>query len=210
MDKDEKTYCKCDCVSDLPTGRRCFMAQAGALALGAAAVTPAVVTAAATILSPLKSGDKKSDDAKSENDSAKSGNWFAVATLDQLPADGAPALFSISDDRQDGWTRQLDVPVGAIFLRRLKDGKVQAFQTICPHAGCPISADEKGFFCSCHAAVFDFDGKRKGVRAKGQDDASAPSPAPRDMDTLETKIENNLVSVNFARFKEGCKEKEEV
>jgi Rieske Fe-S protein len=51
------------------------------------------------------------------------------------------------------------------------------------------------FYCPCHAAHFDFGGKRlDGV-------------SPRDLDSLEVKTENNKVHVRFENFTFGIAEK---
>ena len=82
-------------------------------------------------------------------------------------------------DHQDAWTHYPKEPVGAVFLRRTGPSAVQALQVVCPHAGCFVAYDpqKKSYFCPCHSASFDGDGKRNG----------SDCPSPRDMDTLEVE-----------------------
>ena len=187
---------KCSCcgsmtVDDLPKGRRCFLAQAGTLALAAAAISPAIFGAATTMLTPITSKQGGASGAKR----------YRVTSLDQLAEDGTPSMFAIKDDRMDGWVKYENISVGAVWVRRTADG-VQAFQSVCPHAGCPIMWDDAAhqFYCPCHAATFTVEGVRT--------EQPSPSPSPRDMDTLEAVVEaDGSVMVTFQRFKEGSASK---
>lgn len=171
--------------------RRSFFAQLFALVSGAVClVVPAVVGAAAA-LNPLRQ-------------KGRSGQLLKIATLDVLPADGTPRRFPVVADRQDAWNKFTAQPIGAVFLRRTGDPRqpVVAFHAVCPHAGCVVQyeagAEGGRFFCPCHAASFDLDGRRR----------EAPSISPRDLDTLEVVIENqNEVWVRFQNFATGTSEK---
>src|SRR6266540_455312 len=79
-----------------------------------------------------------------------------VAALDALPEDGVPPKFPVLATRTDAWNKFTQVPVGAIYLRRLSGGKLQAFNVVCPHAGCFVDFDaERGrFLCPCHNSTF--------------------------------------------------------
>jgi Rieske Fe-S protein len=52
---------------------------------------------------------------------------------------------------------------------------------------------KKGFFCPCHSASFDRDGKRSG----------SDCPSPRDMDTLEVELRGREVWVDYRKFRTG-------
>jgi len=153
-------------------------------------VVPAVVGAAAA-LNPLRQ-------------KSRGGQLLRITTLDALPENGTPRRFPVIADRQDAWNRFTAQPIGAVFLRRTGDEKapVAAIQVICPHAGCVVQFEEGAeggrFFCPCHAASFDLDGRR----------LENPSISPRDMDTLEVEIKNqNEVWVRFQNFITGTSEK---
>jgi len=134
------------------------------------------------------------------------GQFIRLATLDTLPADGTPLKAAVIMDQVDAWNRAPNQPVGAVFLRRTGATEVEAFNVVCPHAGCSVDYKEieeeadgkrqkvKKFFCECHRASFDLSGKR----------TDAVSPSPRDLDSLAAKIENrNEVWVQFQNFEVG-------
>jgi Rieske Fe-S protein len=69
---------------------------------------------------------------------------------------------------------------------------------VCPHLGCSVNALADGAFaCPCHTSAFDATGKR------------VAGPAPRDLDSLATRIEDGFVAVDFRRFRIGVAEKVE-
>lgn len=156
----------------------------GACAVAAAAAVPAV----ALVVAPLQT-DKGG------------GRWVRTVKLDQLK-DGVPRRVAIVDDRKDAWTIERNVELGSVWLVREGD-KVRAFSAVCPHLGCSVNAvpaaDGKaaGFACPCHTSSFAPDGKR------------TSGPSPRDLDTLETKIEDGHVVVDFRRFRIGAPQKVE-
>jgi len=102
-------------------------------------------------------------------------------------------------DRVDAWNRFPKQPVGAVFLRRTARDQVLALQVVCPHAGCFVDYDEakQRFFCPCHKASFDLEGKR----------LEASSESPRDLDTLEVEVRGSEVWVKFERFQPGTSDK---
>lgn len=126
-----------------------------------------------------------------------------VTTLDALPDDGMPRLFPVIATRDDAWTRYVDEPVGAVYLRRLKGtDTIQAFSATCPHAGCFVAfkEDRKQFQCPCHTSAFQIDGKRV-----------MPCVAPRGLDELKCKIVTNghtrQVLVYYVNYYSGIEEK---
>jgi len=173
-----------------PDDRRGFFAQATALALGTVAFLVPTVVGMVAFLNPLRQ-------------KSRAGEFMRLTSLDALPEDGTPRKFPVIADRTDAWNRFPDEPIGAVYLRRTgrREDPVLALQVICPHAGCSVNyaeSEEGGkLFCPCHAASFDFDGKRLDKK----------SPSPRDMDTLEVKIEDNQVLVRFQNFKAGTSKK---
>lgn len=182
--------------SPLDENRRGFLGSAAAVLLAGVAL---VVPAAAGVVAFLNPWWRKKDEGD--------GAFRKIAPLSALPEDGAPVKFSIIATRVDAWNRFPNEPVAAVFVRRVGGGKavkVEAFQVTCPHTGCPIgyqAAPEGGkgkFFCACHSASFDLDGRR----------TDAVSPSPRDMDTLEAEIRNDSeVWVKIEKFRSGTSEK---
>ncbi len=123
-----------------------------------------------------------------------------VTTLDALPDDGVPRKFPVLATRVDAWNTFSQVPIGAVYLRRLNDGKLQAFNVVCPHAGCFVDylAAQGNFLCPCHNSAFSVDGHI----------ADRSSPSPRGLDTLEVEVRNDReIWVKFRNFQAGRAEK---
>lgn len=170
---------------DQPTQpeRRQFIAKAAAVGIGAAATAVPMLAGLATVLDPLR------------RKSAAGGPVF-VTTLNALSADGVPQRFQIIADREDVWNKFPRVPVGAVYLRRIGNDKVEALNVTCPHAGCPVEfkTSTSSFLCPCHDSTFKLDGSL----------ASASSPSPRGLDTLEAEVRHGSeVWVRFQNFEAG-------
>jgi Rieske Fe-S protein len=137
----------------------------------------------------------------------RGGRWVRTLKLDQL-VEGQPRRVAIVDERHDAWTVERNVELGSVWLVRRGD-RVLALSAVCPHLGCSVNAvmgenvpagqpkseGAVGFACPCHTSAFDASGKR------------TSGPSPRDLDTLETKIEDGHVVVDFKRFRIGVEEK---
>jgi Rieske Fe-S protein len=120
-----------------------------------------------------------------------------VASLSELP-EGVPTRKTVRASKlRDAWAAFSNVTLGAVWLIRRGD-KVEAFSSVCPHAGCAVDwdAQKSCFACPCHASVFGADGARQS------------GPAPRGMDQLECAVDNDQVRVTWLRFRQGVPEKE--
>jgi len=165
--------------------RRGFLVKLMSLAVGAVAFAVPAAAGLVTALNPLR---QKGAGAR----------LFRLATLETL--DAVPRKFPVVADRTDAWNRFPNEPIGAVFLRRLDDGSVEAIHVVCPHAGCSIQYDAANnqYLCPCHDAHFDLTGKR----------LDEPSPSPRDLDTLQVEIRNeDEVWVEFVNFRTGVSDK---
>jgi menaquinol-cytochrome c reductase iron-sulfur subunit len=123
-----------------------------------------------------------------------------VTSLDALPDDGIPRKFPVLSARVDAWTKATESPIGAVYLRRTTENKIEAFNVACPHAGCFVDfLPERGLFhCPCHNSTFN-------VAGRIEDKAS---PAPRGLDALEVELRNGEeVWVKFQNFQAGRSEK---
>lgn len=130
------------------------------------------------------------------------GSWVKLTTLNALPLGEGPRLFQVFVERTDAWTRHSGSAVGAVYLERLEEATVRAFQAACPHLGCAVEwrKEMKKFYCPCHNSSFTAAG---GI--------IPPSPAARGLDTLSVEIrEGSEVWVRFQDFKAGVKEKQPV
>ena len=129
-----------------------------------------------------------------------SGGAVKVTTLAALPADGVPRRFPVLADKVDAWNKYRNVPIGAVYLRRTGDGKVEALNVVCPHAGCFVdfSAERAMFLCPCHNSSFALDGRI----------ADTKSPSPRALDSMSAEVRGNgEIWVTFQNFQAGRPDK---
>jgi menaquinol-cytochrome c reductase iron-sulfur subunit len=173
-------------MTGLTSGRRGFLKKAAAVIVGGIAGLVPALAGLMVLLDPLRR-------------KAAAGSALKVTTLDALPPDGVPRRFSVLADRTDAWNKYLNVPIGAVYLRRTGADKVEALNVVCPHAGCFVdfNSDRGRFRCPCHNSTFTVDGKID----------SPTSPAPRGLDSLPAEVRNGEVWVVFQNFKAGQKEK---
>ena len=169
--------------------RRDFLKVSVASGIGACAVGAPVCAAVRLVSAPVFAEGSR-------------GKFYPLATLDSLTEQ--PQKFSIVDDKKDAWTTLPQQKIGSVFLRKVGD-TVQAFHSLCPHAGCMIQVgiqknpqtkvEEELFYCPCHVAYFDLNGGR------------LDSVSPRNMDALDVKIEEGRVLVQFENFTFGIANK---
>lgn len=74
-------------------------------------------------------------------------------------SDEVIAVVDASRVKTGEWT-SLRTENGLPVLLTSRNGEYVAFDATCTHMGCPVVPDEKlnGFFCPCHAGVFDYEG----------------------------------------------------
>lgn len=157
-----------------------MLAVAGGAVFGCALAAPATIF----ITAPMAAS----------TGSTTGGVWVRTVPLASLVED-EPKKVAIIADQKDAWTIAKNVELGAVWLVRKGDA-VNALSVVCPHLGCSIAIeDDKTFSCPCHTSNFDRDGKK------------TAGPSPRDMDPLTTKIQDDFVYVQFARFRTGTKQR---
>lgn len=163
--------------------RRNFLTKTCAVVIGGLVTLVPALSGLLVVFDPLR---RKS----------ASGGPVLVASLNSIPEDGAPRKFSVLATRVDAWNRSPNVPIGAVYLQRLGEGKVRAFNVVCPHAGCFVDfrPAEKHYHCPCHNSSFALDGKVLDPK----------SPSPRGLDDLPVEIRNGSeVWVTFQNFRAG-------
>ncbi len=173
-------------VSEHEPGRRRFLG-ATALILGGTVLAIPTGVGLRVFLNPLRAG-------------SPAAGWTRITSLSALPEDGAPRRFAVIAERVNAWNRLPAVPVGAVYLRRIGPAAVQAFNVLCPHAGCVVeyAPARGGFLCPCHNSTFAPDGRVN----------DPASPSPRGLDELEVEIRNDTeVWVRFQNFRAGVREK---
>src|SRR5262245_4091972 len=178
-----------------PEPRRGFVKQFLAVVVGGlVGLVPAAV-GLATFLNPLR----KSVRASQQPDGADADGYYKVAPLSALS--NTPQPLQIIANRKDAWNTYPKEAIGAVYLQRVGQDEVRAFNAACPHAGCFVDwqSGKKAYHCPCHNSSFAADGKR-----------DPQSPSARNLDDLATKIEDGVVYVKFQNFKAGDKEKKAV
>jgi len=129
---------------------------------------------------------------------ASSSGAIRVASLESLPPDGIPRVFPVLATRVDAWNKFKQAMIGSVYLRRTSDGQLQAFNVVCPHAGCFVDFDRDHYHCPCHNSTFTITGKID----------NPSSPAARGLDSLEVQVrDGNEIWVKFQQFQAGCAEK---
>jgi menaquinol-cytochrome c reductase iron-sulfur subunit len=120
--------------------------------------------------------------------------WTRVTDFDSLPLE-QPVKLSWIDMKTDIFIRErVERDVWAV---KHSPTEVTVYSPICPHLGCRYNwhPDEKEFICPCHGSIYSITGKVLG------------GPAPRPLDTLQTKLENGELYVEWERFIVGIPEK---
>jgi Rieske Fe-S protein len=119
--------------------------------------------------------------------------------LADLPV-GVPQRKEVISARMDAWDRSNPQPIGAIWLVRRSEDRVDAYSVVCPHLGCPVGFDaaQRVFACPCHDSAFSL---ADGSRMKG--------PSPRGLDPLPVEIEVGKIHVTYKRFVQGIRARRE-
>jgi Rieske Fe-S protein len=170
-----------------PNGRRDFLKKVAASVISAVLGLVPLAAGLTVFLDPLR--------RKSANTGA-----VRVTTLDALPNDGIPRKFPVLATRVDAWNTFSQVAIGAIYVLRTPDKQLQAFNVVCPHAGCFVDflPDKGHYLCPCHNSTFT-------VAGKVEDPAS---PAPRGLDALQVEVRGEKeVWVKFQNYQAGTAEK---
>ena len=75
----------------------------------------------------------------------------------------APLHVELRAMGRDGWMAT-EADLGSAWLIRTPLG-IRAFSATCPHLGCSIEKDVRGFYCPCHASRFDGQGASTAANA---------------------------------------------
>jgi menaquinol-cytochrome c reductase iron-sulfur subunit len=182
-------------LSSLATGeptRRSFLYKAFTATIGAVVGIFPLAAGVLFFLDPLRK--RKLVGEKSEGREG----FIKVGSLESVPKDGSPTRFPvIVARREDAWTTYLNVPIGAVYVRRdPKKDEIVAFNVTCPHLGCAVDyiPGNKEYLCPCHDSAFAIDGKRTN------------QTPPRDLDTLEVdteKLKIGEIWVKYQDFRTG-------
>jgi menaquinol-cytochrome c reductase iron-sulfur subunit len=122
--------------------------------------------------------------------------WSNIGKVEEFASLTAPVKKLITVEQVDGWRKI--VSEKAVYVLPMKDGVLSVLSPICTHLGCSVPWNEakQEFICPCHDAVFAEDG------------AKVSGPAPRSMDSLESKVENGVLQVRYQYFRQLIATKE--
>ena len=168
-----------------PQPRREFLKAAACLALGGCAIAVPIGAAVVVLSNPLRSKGVPLP--------------VKITTLTALPLNGPPKFFQVVAERRDAWTKFPGRAIGAVFLRRVGEREIVAFNAACPHLGCAVEFRNQrdAFYCPCHNSEFAKTGEVRGT-----------SPSRRGLDTLRAEVnDDGEVWVYFENFKPGVAEK---
>ncbi len=115
--------------------------------------------------------------------------WSEVGPIAQIK-ENEPTRLSFTSNIQEGYfSTSVDRSVWVVKA----NGGLKVFSPICPHLGCIYSWSDPDsrFECPCHGSIFDLNGTVLG------------GPAPRPLDTLNYKIENGILYVQYENFRTG-------
>jgi menaquinol-cytochrome c reductase iron-sulfur subunit len=104
--------------------------------------------------------------------------WIPIGTTSKVEL-GTPTLFKTNIERTTGWIVNQEEITAYVLT---EDGRNYiAMSNICTHLGCRVRwiADQDGFFCPCHNAVFDKEGQ------------VVSGPPPRPLDRFDVKVEDD-------------------
>ena len=125
---------------------------------------------------------------------AGTSEWTDAGLVEEIP-NGKPAKRNVVISTTAGWAQFNAQQLVWI----MKEGeRITVFSAVCPHLGCTINEAPKGFICACHGSAWNVQGER------------IAGPTPRGMDTLESRIEDDLLKVKYQFFKQGAPRKEEI
>ncbi|MEO6775026.1 MAG: ubiquinol-cytochrome c reductase iron-sulfur subunit [Kofleriaceae bacterium] len=115
-----------------------------------------------------------------------------LGALDRIKV-GAPwqRIDVIAPVVKDAWTTEHDVPLGGAWVRRVADRQLQALSSVCPHLGCAVGWDGKGFLCPCHGSQWSASGAL----------VANTGPAKRDLDPLPIEIKDGRLRLTWVRYK---------
>lgn len=122
--------------------------------------------------------------------SAPTDQWINVAQVSELQGN-APVSRKLPLEHLDGWAATIQQQ--SVFVLPKSN---QVLSAICPHEGCEVffEANNNRFSCPCHESYFAADGSR------------LQGPARRGLDTLNSRIENNTLQVQFSFFENNSAE----
>ncbi len=125
-------------------------------------------------------------------------SWSKVGNIDEFQTPDVPVMKLVSIEQRDGWRKS--IAQKPVYVTRNGKGELIVLSAVCTHLGCSIPwvGKEKKFICPCHLGMFASDGRL------------ISGPPPRDMDRLETKVEDGVLKTQYQFFRQLTRGKEEL
>lgn len=164
-------------------GRRTFLRWASA----AAAALSAVLVGVPSLLAFLTPGFARPPKRA----------WTKIAEADGVEI-GVPVKVDFTEDVNDAWVEGR--ALRSVWLYTEDGESFTAFSGVCTHLGCSFffETEKKLYHCPCHHGLFDM---KTGAVVGG--------PPPRALDTLQAKVEDGAVYVQYQLFRAGVPNKVE-
>jgi len=116
--------------------------------------------------------------------------WSDVGPLADLQSSTTPLIRTVTVEQVDGWRKSVSEKI--VYVSKDAAGRLQVLSAVCPHLGCSVQWQDskKTFVCPCHSATFEANGVCTG------------GPAPRGLDTLETKLQDGRLMARYQYFRQ--------
>jgi menaquinol-cytochrome c reductase iron-sulfur subunit len=123
---------------------------------------------------------------------ASDAKWTDIGALTGIE-EGKMVKKNVVIAQDAGWGR-FETQRSVWIVRKGEDVKI--FSSVCPHLGCAVNTQNEKFVCACHGSYWDPSGKL------------TAGPSPRDLDTLEHRVEGGVLQVRYQSFRQGISAKE--
>ena len=122
--------------------------------------------------------------------------WSDAGPIAELGISDKPVTRTVMVEQVDGWRKSVSEKI--VYVTKDSAGRLSVLSAVCPHLGCSVQWQDakRAFVCPCHSAQYEANGKRTG------------GPAPRGMDTLESKIVDGHLLVRYQYFRQLVPTKE--
>lgn len=110
--------------------------------------------------------------------------WIEVGSVSEFSG-RQPQSVTLTYQRRDGWV--IRAVRSTVYVVNKPDGSIKVLSNICSHANCAVrwEAAKNAFFCPCHAAYFDNEGK------------VLQGPPPRPLAEFPHKVEGGKLYVRL-------------
>lgn len=122
--------------------------------------------------------------------------WADLGPATDFMELNVPQKRTVTVNQLDGWRRVISEK--SVYVVREEGNKLRVLTAICPHLGCSVRWNEgtTRFNCPCHNGTFAASGKLMS------------GPPPRDLDELDSRIQDGHLQVRYQAFRQLVATKE--